>query len=51
MKIACWPSGELANASPEYEDCRKIATEHQVPLKRVMEEAVRAYAAISKEPK
>ena len=25
-------------ATPEYEDCRKIATEHNVPLKTVMEE-------------
>ncbi len=25
-------------ASPEYDDCRKIATEHHVPLKTVMEE-------------
>ena len=26
IKIARWPSGEMANASPEYEDCRKLAT-------------------------
>ena len=51
MKIASWPSGELANASPEYEDCRKIALEHGVPLKKVIEEAVRAYAALCKERK
>ena len=25
-------------ATPEYDDCRKIATEHNVPLKTVMEE-------------
>ncbi len=25
IKIARWPSGEIANASPEYEDCRRIA--------------------------
>ncbi len=25
MKVARWPSGEIANASPEYEDCRKLA--------------------------
>ena len=44
IKIARWPNGKIANASPEYEDCRKIATEHAVPLKQVMEEAMRAYA-------
>jgi len=45
IKIARWPSGEVANASPEYEDCRRLATEHAVPLKQVMQEAMRIYAA------
>jgi hypothetical protein len=49
MKIARWPSGEIANASPEYEDCRKIAAEHSVPLKQVMQEAARRFAATQKE--
>jgi uncharacterized protein (TIGR00299 family) protein len=44
IKIARWPSGEVANAAPEYEDCRRLATEHAVPLKRVMQEAARLYA-------
>ncbi len=44
IKIARWPSGEVANASPEYEVCRNIARRHEVPLKRVMLEAMRAYA-------
>jgi len=44
MKIARWPSGEVANASPEFEDCRKIARQHGVPLKRVMQAAARAWA-------
>ena len=30
---------ELLTITPEYEDCRKIAAEKQVPLKAVMEEA------------
>jgi hypothetical protein len=46
IKIARWPNGKIANAAPEYEDCRKIATEHSVPLKRVMEEAMQAFAAM-----
>jgi len=45
MKIARWPGGNVANASPEYEDCRRLATQHSVPLKQVMQEAMRAYSA------
>jgi uncharacterized protein (TIGR00299 family) protein len=45
IKVASWPSGQIANASPEYEDCRKLATQHQVPLKQVMQEAMMAFAA------
>jgi pyridinium-3,5-bisthiocarboxylic acid mononucleotide nickel chelatase len=43
IKIARWPSGEAANASPEYEDCRAIARKHSIPLKQVMQAAMRAY--------
>jgi hypothetical protein len=45
IKIARWPSGKIANASPEYEDCRLIAAKHALPLKHVMQEAMRIYAA------
>ncbi len=45
VKIARWPSGEVANATPEYEDCRRIAAQHGVPLKQVLQEAARLYAA------
>ena len=45
MKIARLPSGEIANAAPEYEDCRRLAEEHRVPLKQVMQEAMRIYAS------
>src|SRR5208337_2693814 len=48
IKIARLNSGKIANAAPEYEDCRKIAAEHSVPLKQVMEEAMQAYAKIHK---
>ena len=48
IKIARFNSGKIANAAPEYEDCRKIAAEHSVPLKQVMEEAMQAYARIHK---
>jgi hypothetical protein len=49
IKIAHWPSGEIANASPEYEDCRTIARKHGVPLKHVLKEAMRAYTNALKE--
>jgi uncharacterized protein (DUF111 family) len=42
MKIASM-NGTVTNYSPEFEDCRRIATENHVPLKRVMGEAVEAY--------
>jgi len=44
IKIARWASGEMANASPEYEDCRRLARENRVPLKQVMQEAMQAFA-------
>jgi len=49
IKIARWPTGEVANAAPEYEDCRRLASEHAIPLKQVMQEAMRIYAATPKE--
>jgi len=42
MKIANL-NGTVMNYAPEYEDCRRIASERGVPLKSVMQEAVRAY--------
>lgn len=44
VKVARWPSGKIANASPEYEDCRRVATKHNIPLKEVMQRAMRIYA-------
>jgi uncharacterized protein (TIGR00299 family) protein len=46
IKIARLPNGIIANAAPEYEDCRLLAARHSLPLKQMMEEAMRAYAAI-----
>jgi pyridinium-3,5-bisthiocarboxylic acid mononucleotide nickel chelatase len=42
MKIANL-NGTVSQYAPEYEDCRRIAVEHHVPLKTVMQEAVRLY--------
>jgi uncharacterized protein (TIGR00299 family) protein len=43
IKIASM-NGTVTNYAPEYEDCRRIAVEHHVPLKTVMQEASRAYS-------
>jgi pyridinium-3,5-bisthiocarboxylic acid mononucleotide nickel chelatase len=42
MKVASL-NGAVSQYAPEYEDCRRIAVEHHVPLKTVMQEAVRVY--------
>jgi uncharacterized protein (DUF111 family) len=42
IKIASM-NGTVTNYAPEYEDCRRIAAEHRVPLKTVMQEAARQY--------
>ena len=47
IKIASM-NGTVTNYAPEYEDCRRIAAEHHVPLKTVIQEAARAYADRSK---
>ncbi|MFB3815492.1 MAG: nickel pincer cofactor biosynthesis protein LarC [Terriglobales bacterium] len=36
-------NGVVTNFAPEYEDCRRIAEAYQIPLKTVMQEAVRLY--------
>lgn len=42
MKLA-GRNGDISNYAPEYEDCRRIAAQHRVPLKQVMQQAVQAY--------
>jgi hypothetical protein len=42
LKIASM-NGTVTNCAPEYEDCRKIAAEHRVPLKVVMQAAMKNY--------
>jgi pyridinium-3,5-bisthiocarboxylic acid mononucleotide nickel chelatase len=46
IKIASL-NGTVTSYAPEYEDCRRIAAEHRVPLKLVMQEAVREYLQAS----
>ena len=43
VKLGLWNGVEM-NAMPEYEDCRKAAEEHGVPVKQVMQAAVAAMA-------
>jgi uncharacterized protein (DUF111 family) len=48
IKVATLGTGEIVNAAPEYEDCRKIAEEQRVPLKTVMQRAAQLYLEQSK---
>ena len=47
IKIASM-NGTVTNYAPEYEDCRRIAAEHHVPLKTVMQAASRAFMSAEK---
>lgn len=42
IKVASM-NGTITNYAPEYEDCRKLASEHHVPLKSVMQAAMQEY--------
>jgi uncharacterized protein (TIGR00299 family) protein len=42
MKVANL-NGSIANYAPEYEDCRRLAAANHVPLKAVIQEAIRLY--------
>ena len=46
IKVASM-NGTIANYAPEYEDCRALAEVNHVPLKRIIEEAMRQYKAAS----
>ncbi|OLB20040.1 MAG: nickel pincer cofactor biosynthesis protein LarC [Acidobacteria bacterium] len=45
LKVASM-NGTITNYAPEYDDCRRIAVEHHVPLKNVMQEAMQAYMKV-----
>jgi len=49
MKVASL-NGTITNYAPEYEDCRRIASERHLPLKTVMQEATTAYLRKSEKP-
>jgi uncharacterized protein (TIGR00299 family) protein len=42
MKVANL-NGSVSNYAPEYEDCRRIAEQQHIPLKAVMQEALKVY--------
>ena len=42
MKLANL-NGSISNYAPEYEDCRRIAEQQRVPLKAVIQEAIKIY--------
>lgn len=41
-------NGHVLHVTPEYDDCRKLAVEKQVPLQEVISEALRTYQARGK---
>ena len=41
-------NGRILHVQPEYDDCRRLAVEKNVPLQRVISEALRAYETASK---
>jgi uncharacterized protein (TIGR00299 family) protein len=41
-------NGHVLHAAPEYDDCRKLAVEKQVPLQQIISEALRRYEASGK---
>lgn len=47
IKIAS-AAGEILNAMPEYEDCRRAAREHAVALRLVMETAAAVYREVAR---
>jgi uncharacterized protein (TIGR00299 family) protein len=49
IKIASM-NGTVTNYAPEYEDCRRLAAQHRVPLKTVMQEASRQYLGKGQKP-
>lgn len=50
MKVARDLSGRVVNVQPEYEDCSAYATKHDVPLKVVIADAIRLFAASKTDP-
>ena len=48
VKVAS-TTGEILNAMPEYEDCRRAAREHDVALRAVMDAALAAYKEMNRE--
>jgi uncharacterized protein (TIGR00299 family) protein len=42
MKVARL-NGHILNAAPEFDDCRRVAEEHDVPLKQILSEAALAW--------
>jgi uncharacterized protein (TIGR00299 family) protein len=42
IKVASM-NGSITNYAPEYEDCRRIAAERQIPLKTVMQASIQQY--------
>jgi uncharacterized protein (DUF111 family) len=46
VKIARWGEGQT-KAAPEYEDCRRLAAQYNVPLREIYRAAEAASAGLS----
>lgn len=44
IKVAC-VNGHIRQASPEFDDCHKLAAEKNVPLQQILDEAMRQWSA------
>ncbi len=40
-------AGQVRQASPEFEDCRKLAEEKNVPLQKVIDEAMKEWNSLA----
>lgn len=49
VKLA-YLNGDLTNVAPEYDDCRRIAEQRDIPLKIVMQEVARLYREVQAAP-
>ncbi|QWR77394.1 nickel pincer cofactor biosynthesis protein LarC [Candidatus Magnetomonas plexicatena] len=48
VKTAIGHDGRVITVSPEYEDCKRVAVSHKIPLKRAMEEALKSFEEIQR---
>jgi hypothetical protein len=50
VKISSY-GGEICSVTPEYEDCKALATQHNIPLKKVQQTVLEQALSHQKENK